>query len=320
MSVSGKRVLEVDSESATSLFRVLSSETRVLILSLLSHNAMNVSELTAALNLPHSTVSLNIKQLVGAGLLQVEYVPGTHGTQKLVSRRYDEVLVHLPGVAVEAARNVVEITMPVGNYRHVEAVPTCGIASDTRFIGSIDDPRSFYEPDHVFAQILWFKSGFVEYAFPNNVPFGSRLSRLDLSAEVCSEAPNYDLDWPSDITLWINDVEVGTFTSPADFGGVAARFMPDWWTTDQTTHGQLKTWTVTPEGSFIDGQPLSGVAIAQIEVPERTHLTVRLGVKADARNVGGMNLFGRRFGNHAQDLMMRLHYGFPGDQRPALLR
>ena len=76
MSVSGKRVLEVDSESATSLFRVLSSETRVLILSLLSHNAMNVSELTAALNLPHSTVSLNIKQLVGAGLLQVEYVPG----------------------------------------------------------------------------------------------------------------------------------------------------------------------------------------------------------------------------------------------------
>ncbi|WP_425148559.1 ArsR/SmtB family transcription factor [Deinococcus sp.] len=313
-------MLEVDSEAATSLFRVLSSETRVLILSLLSHNVMNVAELTAALDLPHSTVSLNIKQLVEAGLLQVEYVPGSHGTQKLISKKYDEVLVRLPGVAVEAAQDVVEIRMPIGNYRQIEAVPTCGIASDTRYIGTIDDPRSFFEPEHVFAQILWFRSGFVEYAFPNNVPFASRLTRLELSAELCSEAPNYDLDWPSDITLWINDIEVGTWVSPADFGGGPARLTPSWWHTDQTTHGLLKTWTVTPEGSFIDAQPLSEVLIGQVEQPGRTHLTVRLGVKPDARNVGGLNLFGRKFGNHAQDLIMRLHYAFPDDQRPALLR
>lgn len=322
MAVSGKRVLEVESESATRLFRVLSSETRVLILSLLSHNVMNVAELTAALDLPHSTVSVNIKQLVEAGLLQVEYVPGSHGTQKLVSKRYDEVLVRLPGVAVEAtaAEDMVEIRMPIGNYRHVEAVATCGLASDTRYIGALDDPRSFFEPDHVFAQILWFKSGFVEYAFPNNIPFGSRLTRVEFSAEVCSEAPNYDLNWPSDITLWINGIEVGTFTSPADFGGVPARFMPNWWHIDQTTHGELKNWTVTPEGSFLDGQPLSNVTVGQIEVPGCTHLTVRLGVKADAGNIGGMNLFGRKFGNYPQDLLMRLHYAFPHDQRPTLLR
>lgn len=321
MAVSGKRVLEVESESATALFRVLSSETRILILSLLSHNTMNVSELTAALDLPHATVSLNIKQLVAAGLLQVEYVPGTHGTQKLVSKRYDEVLVKLPGVAVEASQaNVVEVRMPVGNYRHVEATATCGLASDTRYIGMIDDPRSFFEPDHVFAQILWFRSGWVEYAFPNNVPFGSRLARLELSAEICSEAPNYDLDWPSDITLWINDQEIGTWTSPADFGGVAAKFTPPWWHTDQTTHGQLKVWSVTGEGSFIDGERLSGVRVGDIDLPGRTHLSVRIGVKPDAQNVGGLNLFGRKFGNYPQDLLMRLHYEFPEHQRAAQLR
>ncbi|MGI8748888.1 MAG: ArsR/SmtB family transcription factor, partial [Deinococcus sp.] len=152
MPVSGKRVLEVDSESSAALFRVLSSETRVLILSLLSHNPMNVAELTAALDLPHSTVSVNIKQLAQAGLLEVQYVPGTHGTQKLVAKRYDEVLVRLPGVAVEAAQDTVEIRMPVGNYRHVEATPSCGLASHVRYIGMLDDPRSFFEPDHVFAQ------------------------------------------------------------------------------------------------------------------------------------------------------------------------
>lgn len=320
MPVSGKRVLEVDSESSAALFRVLSSETRVLILSLLSHNPMNVAELTAALDLPHSTVSVNIKQLAQAGLLEVQYVPGTHGTQKLVAKRYDEVLVRLPGVAVEAAQDTVEIRMPIGNYRQVEATPSCGLASHVRYIGMLDDPRSFFEPDHVFAQILWFKSGSVEYAFPNNLPFGSRLTRLDLSAEVCSEAPAYDLDWPSDITLWINDVEIGTWTSPADFGGVPARFLPAWWNTDQTTHGLLKCWSVTPQGSFIDDQPLSDVRVEQVEVPGRTHLSVRLGIKPDARHVGGLNLFGRKFGNHPQDLLMRLHYAFPEDQRPARLR
>ena len=320
MAISGKRVLEVESESSTALFRVLSSETRVLILSLLSHNAMNVAELTAALDLPHSTVSLNIKQLVAAGLLQVEYVPGTHGTQKLVSKRYDEVLVRLPGVAVEAAQDSVEIRMPIGNYRHVEATAPCGLASDTRYIGTIDDPRTFFEPDHVFAQILWLGSGSVEYAFPYNIPFGAHLTRLEFSAELCSEAPNYDLDWPSDITLWINEVEIGTWTSPADFGGVPARFQPSWWNSDQTTHGLLQTWEVGAQGSLLCGQPFSDVKIGEIDVPGHTHLSLRLGVKADAQNVGGLNLFGRKFGNHPQDLLMRLHYAFPGDQRRAKLR
>jgi predicted transcriptional regulator len=37
----------------------------------------------------------------------------------------------------------------------------------------IDDPRSFYEPEHVFAQLIWFKQGFVEYDFPNNLPYGA---------------------------------------------------------------------------------------------------------------------------------------------------
>ncbi|MFC4453823.1 ArsR/SmtB family transcription factor [Deinococcus sonorensis] len=320
MAISGNRVLHVDVDSATKVFRALSSETRVLILGLLSHNVMNVSELTAALNLPHSTVSSNIKHLEEAGLLHVEYMPGTHGTMKLISKRYDEVLVRLPGVAVEAAPNLVEISMPIGTYRHIEALPTCGLASDTKYIGMLDDPRSFFEPDHVYAQILWFRSGSVEYAFPNNLPYGSVLTALEFSAELCSEAPQYDPDWPSDITLWINDVEVGTWTSPGDFGGVAARLTPAWWPTDQTTHGVLKVWRVTEEGSHIDGEVLSGVRLGELSIPGRTHISVRLGVKPDARNPGGMNLFGRRFGNYPQDLTMRLRYTFPDQERPVRLR
>ena len=56
------------------------------------------------------------------------------------------------------------------------------------------------------AQLLWFRAGYVEYRFPNRVPPGARVQSLQLTAEICSEAPLHDLDWPSDITVWINGI------------------------------------------------------------------------------------------------------------------
>ena len=44
-------------------------------------------------------------------------------------------------------------------------------------------------------------------------------------------------------------------------------------------------------------------------------IVVRIGVRPDAENVGGLNLFGRGFGNYPQDLGLRLEYhtGRTGD-------
>jgi hypothetical protein len=42
-------------------------------------------------------------------------------------------------------------------------------------------------------------------------------------------------------------------------------------------------------------------------------ITVRVGVKADALHVGGINLFGSSFGNYPQDLTLRLEYA-PGQR------
>lgn len=116
----------------------------------------------------------------------------------------------LPGVGTKSSQDVVEVSMPIANHKRFDVRPTCGLASEGKFIGMSDDPRSFYEPEHVFAQILWFKEGFVEYDFPNNLPCGAEATDLELSVEVCAEAPEYDLDWPSDITVWINGTELGT--------------------------------------------------------------------------------------------------------------
>ena len=316
MPISGPRKVLLEGDSTLPVAQALSSKTRLLMLSLLSHNPMNVSDLAQAMEMPISTISTNLKILEEAGLLTVQYVPGTRGHQKLVAKKYDEVTLRLPGVTVEASQSdAVTMSMPIGNYHNFEVKPTCGLASDTKFIGMLDNPKSFYEPEHMFAQLLWFKQGFVEYNFPNNVPYGAKSTELEFSAEMCSEAPQYNLDWPSDITLWINNVEVGTWTSPADFGGERGHLTPAWWPEDQTMYGLLKIYRITEDGSYIDGARLSDVKYSDLNIDGNNHIKVRLGVKPDAKNVGGINLFGDKCGNYPQDLVMRIKYFFPEGEK-----
>ncbi len=320
MIVAGNKTLFMDGEQGIKVMQALGNETRLLMLSLLSHRTLNLSALAEAINLPQSTTAFHLKQLEGAGLVNVQYLPGTRGQQKLISKRYDEVHFKLPGVAIESASNVVEVSMPVGNYKRIAVKPTCGIATDTKYIGMIDDVRSFYEPEHVFAQILWFKQGFVEYDFPNNIPYGSQATELQVSMEICSEAPEYDLDWPSDITLSVNGVETGIWTSQGDFGGVRGRLTPEWWPIEQTQYGVLKRWRITMDGTYVDGEKISEVSLDNINLEANPHICMRLEVKEDARNVGGINLFGKRFGNYNQDLVMRTHYEFRDGERPYALK
>jgi len=47
---------------------------------------------------------------------------------------------------------------------------------------------------------------------------------------------------------------------------------------------------------------------------------MRLEVKENARNVGGMNIFGKRFGNYGQDILMRTRYEFSEGERPYALK
>ena len=314
MAVQDDRILVVEGDKALAVAKALASELRQAILGILTHQVLNVSEIASAMNLSHSTVSFNLNQLQAVGLVAVEVEPGTRGQQKFCSKRYDEVRLRLPGAEVESRPNVMSVSMPVGSYRHIEARPTCGLVSETKIIGMLDEPRSFFEPEHVYAQLLWFGGvGYVEYAFPNNLPTGAVPNHLTLSMEICSEAPLFNEDWPSDITLWINEVEVGTWTSPGDYGGKPSLLMPTWWQTNRTTHGLLKEWSVGSKGSMIDGVHLSEVQLQDLTLPQTNHIKVRIGVKKDARHRGGVNLFGRKFGNFPQDIVMRVTFDLPTD-------
>ena len=68
---------------------------------------------------------------------------------------------------------------------------------------------------------------------------------------------------------------------------------------------------MTGEGAFIDGRQLAPLTLADLCIEPQHVISVRLGVKPDALHVGGLNLFGRSFGNYPQDLTLRLEY-MPG--------
>jgi len=301
--------LELDGQAERSLavLKALASEPRLRILTLLADRLLNVSEVALAIGIPLSTANLHLSALEQAGLILTDHKPASRGSQKVCGRAFDTVTVRLPHGSPPLGQ-ALELSMPIGAYVDCQVAPTCGLASEHGIIGLFDDPASFYEPARLEAQLLWFHHGYVEYRFPNRLPQGSEPLGLQLSLELCSEAPFHHDDWPSDITLWINGVEIGTWTSPADFGGQRGKLTPSWWEEHNSQHGLLKVWRVTPQGSWIDGLKLSPVTLSDLGLEPARYISVRLGVKETARHCGGINIFGRQFGNYPQDLALRIPY------------
>jgi predicted transcriptional regulator len=58
---------------------------------------------------------------------------------------------------------------------------------------------------------------------------------------------------------------------------------------------------------IMDGDPLSEVSIADLNKTAETW-DIRIEVKPDAENVGGVTLFGKKFGNHDQDINFKAYY------------
>jgi len=301
------RILEQIGFESEEIFKALGSGTRLKILGFLADREMNINELGQALGIAHPTVSKHVQLLEGAGLVVSEYMSGEQGTQKRCKLRYDRLVFSLePKQQVDSQCE--EMEMPIGLYTLAYATPCCGLMGPTKEIGFMDEPQSFLLPERAQAQLLWMADGFVEYVFANSIPTSMEIVRAEVSMEICSECPDFNNDFPSDITVWMNGVEIGTWTSPGDFGGKRGRLNPSSWSDHNSQYGLLKVWSVDAEGAFVDGHSVSGVTIKDSMIVPRTPVTVRIGIKPDAVHRGGFNLFGRGYGNYEQDLILRLHF------------
>ncbi|GIO11340.1 transcriptional regulator [Cohnella xylanilytica] len=313
-----KNVLELsfnDPDKLVLVSHALSTRSRVDILRLLSSRKMNVVEIAEALQLPVSTVANNVKVLEAAKLINTELLPASRGAMKVCSRNYDDIHIgfNLEKAVPKGAVRVYEMEMPIGHYSDCEVHPTCGMANADGMIIREDEPASFYHPKRVGAQIIWFRKGYIEYLLPLELPPNARVESLELSMEMCSEAPNYDNNWPSDISVWVNGAEIGTWTSPGDFGDRRGKLNPPWWLDWTTQYGLLKTWRVDEEKTTLDMNKVSDVKLSDLKLTHRPNVRLRIGVKEGAIHQGGVNLFGRQFGDHEQDIVMKVHYSVEKD-------
>lgn len=301
------RYLVINPYERQDIIRGLASKVRVSILRLLDEEgAKNVNEIADALGLPQSTVSSNLQILDDAGLITTRTQKARKGNQKICEIAFSEILVAFQDSAGPEGDEI-EVAMPLGLYTRCEVTGPCGLCSPDGVIGLLDVPETFLDPDRMKAGLLWFTRGFVEYQFPNNTRLnGSTAKALEFSMELSSEVPGTSSDWPSDIFLQINGVDVASWTSPGDFGDKRGTYTPKWWKLSGSQYGMLKTWRINGDGAYVDGLQVSDVTLDALSLDEHRSIRMRIGVRDDADHPGGINVFGRGFGNYDQDIVMRI--------------
>jgi predicted transcriptional regulator len=304
-----RKFLTINPQDDVGLVKGLSSPMRLQILQVLRRiGPMNVNQISRHLSLPQSTIATNIQALETAGLIQTELVKAAKGQQKVCSVRFDEIVIRLDGAPTQQQDDLIEVSMPLGLYTGYQVSAPCGLCSPDGIIGLLDVPDHFLDPSRMQASLIWFGRGYVEYKFPNNAKIlNTAIESVEFTMELSSEVPGTNSDWPSDISLWVNDVLIGTWTSPGDFGDHRGIYTPRWWKLEGSQYGKLTTWKISEDGSFLGGARLSDVTLEQLDLASHHSLRVKIGIDDDAKHPGGVNIFGRGFGNYDQDILMRIH-------------
>ncbi|MFZ7133606.1 MAG: ArsR/SmtB family transcription factor [Eubacteriales bacterium] len=302
--------------------QALSNKTRLKIIDLLYNHDYNINEISKKLNMPVPTVTVNIQKLEESGIVECHAKSGKHGKQKVCKLKYDEILLqfreepqdnkveHLT-VIKDSPANYTEIIeesidIPLNDYIDCKVTPDCGLASYHKFIGKSNHPDAFLSPERSKAQILWFNDGYIQYQLDidsTNCIYES----LSISFEACSEHLFFNRNWPSDITLWINDHELGTHTSDGYFGEPMNR-NPSWWPSDKSQGGELITFEIDQNATYINGNLIQSLKLKDIFDKDDRMISIKIGIKEDAKNCRGIIIFGKDYGFYDQNILLSIHY------------
>lgn len=285
------------------VMQALSAPVRRKMMCLLRSSCYSIAELAKILKLPVSTVSFHVNILRKAGLISVTVKRNSRGNAKLISRQIDTLSIDFTtnGKSRKYAQFSQEI--PLGSFSDASVQTGCGMANERGIIIADDLPGVFFSPARTDAQIIWFSKGYLEYRIPNYMLKDRKIKAVMLSMEICSEAPNYRNDWKSDITFWINGVEITTYLSPGDYGGRRGRLNPEWWSDYSSQYGVVKTLKITKDCVFLDETAVSTQNLEKLKIADGDYFVFRIGIKDDAKHQGGLNIFGEKFGDFAQGLM-----------------
>lgn len=291
------------------VFKALGSELRVKIYNTIGQKeGTNIKQLSRELRIPMSTLSPHLRILKESGLIYLIDESTSQGKQKCcyLRNRLEQIAVEI--MPPKERTFICKEEVPIGTYMDFNIVPPCGIASRTAFIGRLDQPKYFADPGRYHGSVLWFQTGYLEYALPNPVPPGNLIDSLRISFEIGSEAPMTNNNWPSDIALSLNGTLLGIYQSPGDFGDRRGKLNPDWWFPFLNQYGLLKKLEINQLGTFLDGEAFSNETIHSLNITPDSVLKLRFSVSPDAVHPGGCTLFGNGFGDHPQGIRVHIRY------------
>ncbi|MBQ3572849.1 MAG: ArsR family transcriptional regulator [Clostridia bacterium] len=302
-----------DHEKIFKISRALASKERLEILTLLINKSMNIGEIARKLKLPKSSVSNHISIMEDAEILYVSTQQGNKRHLKMCSKQLNEFLIDFAEADTESKQQGFSMEIPVGLFSEANISAPCGMyvpaEKNSNHIDAklaADNPNLFFDPRRAQAELLWFTDGYISYSVPNNF-FNTTLSKLELSFELCSEIVYHKIDWPSDITLKINDIEATTFLSPGDFGGRKGKFSPHGWGIDGTQYGLLYKLVIDDSGVYLNNVLVNKKTLKDFSVVSNNNVKITFGVDKDAVHRGGLNLFGRGFGDYEQSITLTLY-------------
>ncbi len=297
---------EEDLEAIVRSSHALAAPERLRILCALYKNSLTVTEVARMFYMSVSTASFHLHILRDAGFIDIVLMPGKRGRVQLCRSRFSSLYIGTYAQDADREKQVFTQEIPVGLYTGARMEFVAGFCTQTEQI--MFDDGNYFTPRRAEAQLLWASGGYVEYTV-SNIRSQAAIKRFSISLELCSETLNYQLGWKSDITFWLNGIELGTYTSPSDFGGRRGALNPAWWPDTSTQYGELKEITITEAGCFLDGHLLKGEASPTIaDFTGADSFLFRIGNKAGARFAGGFNIFGRFFGDHRQDIRVEIEY------------
>ena len=295
-----------DHDMIVKVARAFASEERLSILRYMLNKSVSISMIATTLDMPISSVSRHIDILADAGLIVINYQPGPKGHTKYCAQNVLDATISLVGNDREKKSNSYYVEMPIGMYNDCKINAPCGMVGKERALGKFDDAKVFFSPLRAEAECMWFESGFVSYLFPAPEKSAER-HRISFSLELCSDTIYYNNDWPSDITVKINGIEIITFTSPGNFGGKRGKYTPMYWPITSSQFGQLKKISVDKDGVYLDNVlQHKDLTFDDLKIPDGDAVRFEIGVKANAVHRGGISLFGKNFGDFDQAIIMKI--------------
>lgn len=287
----------------------LSSVDRIKILNTLLLEPMRISSLSKRLNIPISTLTRYVDDLVSAKLINVYYLPAKKGKLKYCAQNLLSCKFIIKDVLfddLDEKEYVLE--MPIGLFSNSDIHAPCGMNGEFAPMEYISAPKDFLLPQRVEAEQLWFDYGKLSYDFPLpevNKNKDEYIYSLSFSFEACSEITNYNNTWPSDISVWLNDTLILTFCSPGDFGGTKGTYTPSYWPINCTQFGELSKIKINHEGIFRNNLLIkNNITLDNFDLNEKKSIRFSIGVLENAIHRGGINLFGKHFGNYNQAIKM----------------